>query len=255
MSVIKKKEHLGDRKLTSETVGKDVQIIEDWAYAHCKGLREIYLPKGIKEISSKAFEGCDSLVNVYIYGDNKEEILNDSPHLLAVAIASWPEDTCDMIVNAADSLAFYRRLDERLIKYLAEADEVGFDPFLAGGEEDYEDEENDIDYYIFSKQVNKCVLIYERLLAENAGFFIDEVSKKCYLDYLAKFKLSAAFSALLKDDIFASRYKSLFFSLKLLNDEDVKELLPKAKKDVELESMLINRSLAGDKEGFSNFKI
>ena len=49
------------------------------------------------------------------------------------------------------------------MEYINEPDDTGFNPFLAGGEEDYEDPENDPEYFKMNKRIKKCGFILERL--------------------------------------------------------------------------------------------
>ena len=131
MTTIKKKAHLGDRKLINETIPEGITTIEDWAYAHCKLLSKIYIPTSVKSLSPRTFDGCDNLSEVFIY--KEEDVLNDNPHLLALSIKIWANDINELVSAAAEPTCFYAEYDARLLKYLEESDDVGFDPFLAGG--------------------------------------------------------------------------------------------------------------------------
>ncbi len=253
MTTIKKKAHLGDRRLVNETIPEGVTTIEDWAYAHCKLLNRIYIPYTINMVSPKTFDGCDNLSEVHVY--KGDDTLNDNPHLLALSIKAWPDDINELIVRAKTPDMFYRFWDNRFLKYLNESDDTGFNPFLAGGEEDYEDDDNDIELFIYKRQVDKCTLIYERILSENEGYIIDEDIRDRYITYLRDRRLAHSFDALLREDVYVAAYKSIYFEYAFINANEAFELIDKAGNDKELSSMIINASL---KEGggiIDDFKI
>ena len=253
MTTIKKKAHLGDRKIVNETIPEGVTTIEDWAYAHCKLLNKIYIPDTVVSISPKTFDGCDNLQEVFIY--KGEDVLNDNPHLLALSIKTWANDINEFVLAASKPDRFYSIFDLKLTKYLEENDDVGFDPFLAGGEEDYEDDDNDIDLFIAKRQVEKCILIYERILSEDAGHTINKDTKDSYIEYLKLRRTTHAFDALLKDDIYVSPYRKVYFALDLISAKEASKLLEVARDDKELSSILINVSIKESGDLISEFKL
>jgi len=231
MEAIKKKAHLNDKTLYTETIPMGVLSIEDWAYSGCCNLGEIYMPSSVKNISHKAFKGCDKLDNIFIYENDPALVLNNAPHLLALAVKKWPEKTGELVEKSLDPEVFLRLYDELLVAFLDEPDEVGFDPFPAGGEEDYEGEENDLPLFIMRKQEQKAHMIYERLRCDRA---LD-----VYITYLKNHRTDAAFTFLLRHSLYENAYRKLYLELKLPEKEELPTLIELSEEDVELKSMLI----------------
>ena len=247
MEAIKKKAHLNDKTLYTETIPMGVLSIEDWAYSGCCNLDEIYMPSTVKNISHKAFKGCDKLDNIFIYENDPELVLNNAPHLLALAVKKWPEKTGELVEKSLDPEVFLRLYDELLVAFLDEPDEVGFDPFPAGGEEDYEGEENDLPLYMMRKQEQKAHMIYERLRCDmalndeiiNGLSASDNTDSDVYITYLKQHRTDAAFTFLLRHSLYENAYRKIYLELKLPEKEELPTLIELSEEDVELKSMLI----------------
>ena len=232
METIKKKAHLNDKSLYTEVIPSGITGIEDWAYSGCSNLSELYIPKEAGSISPKAFKGCDKLDRIFIYENEPRNVLNKEPHMLALSVKKWPAKTELLVRESINTEIFQKCYDELLIAFLNEPDETGFDPFPAGGEEDYEGEENDLPLFIMKKQEQKAHLIYERLRTDG----IDEVR---YIDYLNDHRKDAAFTFLLRHSLYENAYRKMYLEMKLPQTEELPLLIEKASEDVELKSMLI----------------
>ena len=245
---IPKKAHLNDRTLREEIVPAGVRVIEDWAYAGCKNLTKVSLPDTIESVSSKAFAGCEALREIHIYpasdgvaGDPDKQI----SHLLALSVRAWPAGTQELIRKAIeaekeeDCGIFQDPFDALLSAYLEEPDDAGFAPFLAGGEEDYDGEENDVDAFVQKKREEKVHLIYERM-----RIFPDHA--EWMLAFLKKHRCGAAFTFLLREEPYMRQYRDLFFRLRIPEAEDVQTLLSLCAEDGELRSRVLGiRAQAG----------
>lgn len=179
-STIHKKEYLGKRNLKKVLIPPFVKVIEAWGFAYCKGLECIWIPKTLSFMEENVFEGCEKLKEIVVYEAEETEPsfhMKDSiyenihcyrteANLLAYGILNFPESLDKKYlfeVSFLGSVEWYQRYDGLFINYLNENDESGFQPFLAGGEEDYEDPTNNIEEFCMQKQQKKVEGIIYRL--------------------------------------------------------------------------------------------
>lgn len=182
---VPKKALLGNQKVDIIFVPYGVNRIGDWAFAHCVRLKEIWLPDTVKDFGKEVFLDDMALEKIVVYsGQEKEQMYyanEDISELLAIAVKCFEKSGIYHFSNISDD-SWLDRFDANLTDYIDEADEAGFNPFLAGGEEDYEDPENDIDYYKKKQREKKCGAILVRLKSENvpAAYYMD-----VYKSYIA----------------------------------------------------------------------
>ena len=101
MNTIPSRAHLGDKNLISVIIPAEIVNIEDWAYANCENLREIWIPCGCR-VSNKAFVGCSSISSVHIYRNSLKADVNSYPELLGLAVRIWGSDTDLLISHASE---------------------------------------------------------------------------------------------------------------------------------------------------------
>ena len=181
--VVPKKWRLGDRQVEQWILPYTVHHIEDWAFAHCRNLKELWLPKRKLTAGQGILDGCDKLLRIVIYEltEEKIRIYKDEAELLAQAVRFAPiHDVLD--VTDIGTEKWYDWLDEQICRYLDTPDDKGFDPFLAGGEEDYEDPANHVEYYRFLRQQEKSLVLLARL--RNAKCLKAE-QEEIYADYMS----------------------------------------------------------------------
>ena len=294
-TVIRKKTYMGDRKLVKAIMDPDCEIIEDWAFANCSCLKEVWLPLTIHEVSEKAFLNCDALEQVFLYDPEDfrcaamienadpedsaytvtEEVVNlkDStsattaedrlmqggtdPVLLATTIKCYPKETNTFILCAKDETVFLYDADARLESFLMEDDSLGFVPFLAGGEEDYLVEDAAA-VFRRKRQFLKVQLLYERMLAEKRGHAIVPELKAACLEWLRSHNPSASFAFLLTDTIHRDAYLDLYFTLELNKDVNIDELTALAEDLPEFRAKLLRKHLENSTPKntlFSNLEI
>ena len=58
--MISRKQFFGQKGLVSYVVREEVTEIGDWAFARCRNLRWIALPKGLKRIGKETFAECEA---------------------------------------------------------------------------------------------------------------------------------------------------------------------------------------------------
>lgn len=253
------KAYFNNKKLIDVYLEPDTEEIGDWAYAKGTNLREVRIPAGCR-ISARAFEDCPALESVVVYGTDlsgtgatevagTDEVSqsgsNRLSHLLGLAIRNWP-DMADLLVqNTADRDAIFEVIDSRLPLYLAEPDDAGFMPFLAGGEEDYDDAEAAREEYIHDRRVNKVLLVYERMRISESC----DAMPSAYIDYLRRHNPEITFAILMSSDPHVSDYRTMYFELGLNNPGEAdlqtsftQTLLDMSSRDAELRAMVLTRA-------------
>ena len=168
---IKKKQFWGDKSLRSYVVPSEVRTIGDWAFAGCRELVRIALPRGIEQIGRDAFQGCDKLEEAFVShceGSFCEatawsEAERAGAGLMALALRYFPDASKLFAAMREGNSEWIGAWDEACKKFLEEEEAVGFKPFLAGGEEDYEDAAKALEEYCRKKRMIKAEMIYKRL--------------------------------------------------------------------------------------------
>ncbi|MBP5222261.1 MAG: leucine-rich repeat protein [Lachnospiraceae bacterium] len=171
--MIRKKEYFNDQTLERIIVPEKTREIGDWAFARCRNLKSAALPAGLERIGREAFAGCDRLKDVYIYDKMPPDDFsgqNNGRSVLA-AIAFRYFDSNQLVWDALKAEAagdtgagFLRLWDELCESFLNKPDEDGFQPFLAGGEEDYPDEKKALAQYCEQVRFRKAEAVWFRLL-------------------------------------------------------------------------------------------
>ncbi|MDD6069383.1 MAG: hypothetical protein PUC12_01020 [Clostridiales bacterium] len=180
---VPKKWRLGDQQVEQLILPYTVHHIEDWAFAHCRNVKEIWLPKRKLTTGQGILDGCDNLLRIVVYEltEEKISIYEDEAELLACAVRFAPiYDVLD--VTDIGTEKWYDWLDEQICRYLVAPDDKGFDPFLAGGEEDYEDPANHVEYYRFLRQQEKSLVLLARL---GQGKYLKPEQEEIYGDYMS----------------------------------------------------------------------
>ncbi|MBP3296300.1 MAG: leucine-rich repeat protein, partial [Lachnospiraceae bacterium] len=251
-TTIRKKTYMGDRKLVKAIVDPSCEIIEDWAFANCCCLKEVWMPYTIREVSEKAFLNCAAMEQLYLYdtGNTTFSLAKTTadPVLLATVLKCYPKETNLLIQHAKTESVFLQYTDSRLENFLEEDDSSGFVPFLAGGEEDYIVDDAAAAFQK-KRQFLKTQLIYERLLAETRGYTLAEKIKQTCIHWLQSHNPSAAFVFLLTDTIRRDSYLDLYFILELNTDVNIDVLTALADNMPELKAKLLQKHLENRPQG------
>ena len=178
---IAKKAFLGCLKMTELVLPSTIRTIEDYAFASCKSLVSISMPRQVESLGNRVFHDLRSVKQI-VFSD-AEESLADISYLCAIMTQELSMDDVNAFCFAGED-SWWERFDSSLLAFIKRLDEEGFSPFLAGGEEDYEDANNDINYYCRQRRIRKIICILERLLVEKnlSKDILDE-----YLMYLDSF--------------------------------------------------------------------
>ncbi len=228
---IGKKEHFGERELKKAVIPPGTEELEAWAYGACVNLKEVWLPAGIS-LSGKAFEGSGNIERVCIYS-NEEELkagrhINSLEDTLALALLVWSEDMTGLLEDYSDEklISF---IADKLPAYLEEADDKGFEPFLAGGEEDYGDEVSEREKHISGVRLRKVRLSLDAMLLGEAD----------HCSYIRHFGTEILLSVLKIVKKRREDYVSFCFEKELFDTDELNELPERAAEDAELKAMLI----------------
>ncbi|MBR6257555.1 MAG: hypothetical protein IKR23_09270 [Lachnospiraceae bacterium] len=247
--IIPAKLHLGDKTLLSDVIPAGTAGIGDWAYAHCSSLKWLAMPVSVQDIGKEVFIGCPGLKHIFVYDtpeftagslpDDKDAPVYMASRLNALAMQEFSDPLKALICGAGNRSL--NRWDEECLKYLSVPDEHGFDPFLAGGEEDYGDHDDQLKQHIHVRRLCKANIIYTRLLSNiTAGF---PLSPEAESVYLALFRENPAAIALL--DEIGSHYTQaadIYAKAGLLTTEALPSILSSLKPDrIEIRSALIGR--------------
>ena len=250
-SEIPAKAHMSDKSIIHEYVSPDISAIGPWAYSGCSNMTDIRLPAGC-DVANTAFKGCDELAYIYLYRKDDPDYVNHiniSPYLLALMIKAWPKETSGLIRIASETQTFLREFDDRMTHYMLEPDETGFVPFLAGGEEDYDDNDEALRRFAGSVLRRKILMIYERLFISRSDSEATSVPDDIYSEYLGFLRSNnpvPAFSVLTESKVRRSEFAGLYFDLELNKEVSNEELLKLASSDTSLRArILVNTSGPG----------
>ena len=231
---IAKKQFYNQKFIKQVVIPESVHYIEAWAFAYCTSLSLVELP-GKCNISLDAFVGCEKLKQIVIKdlgdADGQAGTLNktaDSSYLLALLFMKFPEYSIYDISDVG-SISWLERIDYRIRKEIESPPDDGFCPFPAGGEEDYEGPENDLDYYIDTQNRERCRLIFERILIGN--------DKEWQWQYLRA--CDVTFDVVVAEVTRQNEYYSVFRRLNLITDDTIEQLLRKCIHEPELASKLL----------------
>lgn len=214
---IEKKKYMGDKSLTGVVIASDVTAIAGWAFAYCEKLKTIWLPIGCNSIENTFILDVNNLRNVVVY-DALLEGYNagiEEKRLLAIALKKWYSGS-SYDFRLVGEKSWYQEFDDNLSKYILEADSTGFNPFLAGGEEDYEDPLNDVEYYKETIRCDKCNVILERLMVPE---HLQDNKNALYKQYLQD-NVIDAFKAIVAHEDEAYEYLRLMLSKVSISREE-----------------------------------
>lgn len=189
---ISKKEFWRDGTLRTFRIPDGIRLIGDWAFYGCTELTRIEIPTSIEFIGKDAFAGCDKLERACLYGEGisnegipvKGHLQNVGEsvcleRLLAFALRYFQGQNEIVSAGRGGLKALLFTWDQACHRFLDTSDADGFRPFLAGGEEDYADDEKERETYCRDRRLLKARIIVARLMAheENHGFYRERLQK------------------------------------------------------------------------------
>lgn len=151
---IGKKAFLSCKTIQELILTDDVAEIGDWAFAYCMSLKKVqFLSKEI-QFGKDVFKGCSKLEQILISEQIPGELLAAGLVLKMQSPLQLPES----------EQKWYQQFDEALIKFILMDDREGLVGNVVGGEEEYGTQEQDIQFFMHQKRMEKVKVIYLRLL-------------------------------------------------------------------------------------------
>ncbi len=255
--IINKKEYLGRNDLTEVIIPSSVEIIENWAFAQCKNLVRVAFSDNVSYMGKDIFLDCTSLKQIYVYkvAENPEdkifEEINEKEEFLsemtAVAFTVFEAYELKNITEVGEK-TWLNKWDEACARYIAMDDGCGFSPFLAGGEEDYIDKENNYEYYCHIKRLKKVKLILMRLLSEK-HYHLEKMIKENFVRYLKEHIESShdlgvtfgeACEVLVETRYDIDKYYKIYEENNIISSENIEEIIKYTPDDnIELKALLL----------------
>lgn len=188
--VIGAKAFLSCRQVESLTLPDTLGQVEDWAFAHMKGLKDIIFPSKEILFGKKVFLGCDGLRRVILTcgGEAVQGWYEGMPFFLASAFRLGMEKIRKNLSDlklAGDVEGQWQWLasyDEALALYLSRADDYDFEPAFIGWF-DVEDVDDQKAGHMTEQKKKKIALVFQRLLYSER---MSEQTEKILKEYLVK---------------------------------------------------------------------
>ncbi len=163
LTTIGAKAFLSCRSVERLELPDSLEKVEDWAFAHMKGLQEIIFPVREIEFGKKVFLGCNALKQIVLRGAKKP--YQGISFFLASA-ATVLEEVPLQLALAGDETgqwSWLREYDRYLEQYLRRSDVHGFEPAFIGWfhVEDVDDQQVS---YVREQRRKKVKLAFERLM-------------------------------------------------------------------------------------------
>ena len=190
---IEKKAYLGREDLTELVIEEGIEQIGDWAFAGCRNLRRIALPETVKQIGREIFKDDASLSMIAVCSVEQLQSSGFFPllskqemilaRLRADSFLHFPPSAVSEMIEI-DPVKWVPTLDDRLSTFLIRPDDAGFVPFLASGEEDYEEGDAARQLFMEKRRRAKCKAALDRLLLDRClqdAFTIEESADQAVL--------------------------------------------------------------------------
>ena len=279
-SIIEKKKYMNRTDLTQAVLTPEVKEIGSWSFAYCDRLQTIALPDTLETIGQDIFKDCHALTYVHVYhpktdsfcsvahGDSDhfpteaigyhtdwEQLCRPTPkaRLTAIAFTVFPQPEL-LVLTEIGSPDWMKLWDHVLTTWIHKPDDAGFQPFLAGGEEDYASILSDTASYCQNIRRQKADCIVQRLLTAPIWPIDDTICKTLH-DYLRH--TAETIDVLLSQEEQLYDYFKLYQTLGLIPISRIPALiagLPEEK--VELKALLMELLHKGPAENpFSHFTL
>lgn len=190
VTIIGAKAFLSCRQVESLTLPDTLEKVEDWAFAHMKGLRDIVFPARRILFGKKTFLGCDGLQRVLLTcgGETVQGQYEGMPFFLAsvfrLGMEKMRKDLSDFRLagDAEGQWQWLASYDEAVAQYLMRPDDYDFEPAFIGWF-DVEDVDDQRAGYMTEQRKKKIALVFQRLLYSER---ISEQTEKIWKEYLVK---------------------------------------------------------------------
>ena len=162
LTVIGAKAFLSCRRVELLELPESIEQIQDWAFAHMKGLRELVIPGKEITFGKKVFLGCENLEQIRFR--RWEGIYRGIPYFLAsqVRFTNEPPMNLTLAQSEKDQWEWLAAYDMWLLQFLDREDTYGFEPAFIGwfNIQDVDDQQDD---FIRARRKCKIALVLQRL--------------------------------------------------------------------------------------------
>lgn len=243
-----RKAFLSSKFLKEVWLPKGLKEIGDWAFAYCSALESVWIPEGEFSIGKDIFKDCIRLFRLCRLG-RKDPVEEQVGRLLGAVPVKLEADYLFTPAQAGQA-QWLKRFDDKLKEFLTLPDEEGFTKMVYCGEEDIV---ANVEYYLAERRREKARLCFLRLI-NDVG--LDEKFAGELFDYLAghtKGSLSeAAWEVVFGEHGSEQAYYDVFTKAGCLTEENYDDILQQMGEDYpEMKGYLIRyRSQEMDKADF-----
>lgn len=190
VTVIGAKAFLSCRQVEKLTLPDTLEQVEDWAFAHMKGLKDIIFPAKEILFGKKVFLGCDRLQRILLTcgGEVLQGQYEGMPFFLAsvfrLGMENMRKNLSDLRL-AGDTEGQWQWLagyDEAMALYLMRADDYDFEPAFIGWF-DVEDVDDQRSGHMIEQKKKKVALVFQRLVYSER---LSEQTEEILEEYLVK---------------------------------------------------------------------
>lgn len=218
VTVICKKAFLGNKRLSELVLPDPLREVGDWAFAHCDGLKKVYLKKNPIIFGKGAFKDCRKLSRIYL----KEEQDEKTAGLLAMTPVMLDAEYLLSPMEAGEDI-WLSKLDARLLTLLEKPDEEGYLKQVLCGEEDLM---ASLEYYLIVRRREKAQLCFSRLLND---FGLKPELRQYLFTYLKQntkgCEYEAAWETVLEEHGQEKEYYRIFADAGCISEENFDSLL------------------------------
>ena len=181
---IEKKAMLGSRALREAALPAQLCEIGDWAFASCRQLEKVWIPRRQIRFGRGVFKGCGNLLQIPFREEENQALSEKVSGLLAMAPVMLEAEYLLSPMEAGEEV-WLEKLDARLEILLDRPDAEGYSRQVLCGEEDLM---ASLDLYLEERRRQKARLCYRRLLndyglgkglSERVEVFLRESTKGC----------------------------------------------------------------------------
>ncbi|MEY8265531.1 leucine-rich repeat protein [Lachnospiraceae bacterium 64-25] len=156
---LEKKAFLSCKNLKEVYLPRGLKEIGDWTFAYCSALERVWMPKVKMDLGRGIFKECERLVSIcHLDGDSLRKqqtgyLLGAVPIKLEADYLFTPEQ--------AGEVQWLSRFDDKLKEFLARPDEEGYTKMVYCGEEDIV---ANMDLFLAERRREKARLCFLRLI-------------------------------------------------------------------------------------------
>lgn len=176
-SCIPAKAYLGEGGITEIKLSPQITDIGDWAFYHMSSLKTIWIPDKKINLGKNVFAQCGNLRHIMLYNlsgtenvraetGGKQTLCNEGiTRITSCGVVKFNMELPTGLPT--DKKQWLIEYDSKLLGYLSQPENTGYEPAWFGGEEDYNDTDTNEMAYIANERIQRAELIYIRLI-ENA---------------------------------------------------------------------------------------